>query len=118
MILLELFKAIKEKGGAPFIVGGFVRDKILDFPNKDYDIEVFNITEYDFENILKRFGTFKKVGNFSIYLIRRNIEIYLNIEKKDLNSLELGENLVSTCFFCFVQQSIRCINRFFLRNMH
>lgn len=85
MILLELFKAIKEKGGAPFIVGGFVRDKILGFPNKDYDIEVFNITEYDFENILKKFGTFKKVGNFSIYLIRRNIEIYLNIEKKDLS---------------------------------
>ncbi|MBN1469137.1 MAG: CCA tRNA nucleotidyltransferase [Fusobacteriaceae bacterium] len=85
MILLELFKAIKEKGGTPFIVGGFVRDKILGFPNKDYDVEVFNIIEYDFENILKKFGTFKKVGNFSIYLIKRNIEIYLNIEKKDLS---------------------------------
>ena len=85
MIFLELFKAIKEKGGSPFIVGGFVRDKILGFPNKDYDIEVFNITEYDFENILKKFGTFKKVGNFTIYLIKRDIEIYLNIENKDLS---------------------------------
>lgn len=77
---LKFFEEIAKKGGRAYFVGGFVRDKILGFPNKDIDIEVFGVSNEDLEDILLAFGNFKVVGNFEIYL-NKNIEIFLNKEK-------------------------------------
>lgn len=77
---LEFFNDVNKKGGKAYIVGGYVRDKILGVVNKDIDIEVFGLSEKVLEKILEKYGTFKKVGNFEIYLLDNSIEIGLNSE--------------------------------------
>ena len=65
---LNFFRDVKKMNGIAYIVGGYVRDKILGIINKDIDIEVFGLSEEVLEEILKKYGNFKKVGNFEIYL--------------------------------------------------
>lgn len=51
-MIQSLALKIKEKGGQAYFVGGYVRDLLLGLPNKDYDIEVHNISKIELENIL------------------------------------------------------------------
>ena len=75
---LEFFKDIKASRGTAYIVGGYVRDRILGIINKDIDIEVFGLSEKKFEELLKKYGNSKKVGTFKIYLLNNSVEISLN----------------------------------------
>ena len=74
----EFFRDVISANGIAYIVGGYVRDKILGTINKDMDIEVFGLSEEVLEEILKKYGNFKKVGNFEIYLLNNSVEISLN----------------------------------------
>ena len=40
---LNFFRDVKKMNGIAYIVGGYVRDKILGIINKDIDIEVFGL---------------------------------------------------------------------------
>lgn len=75
---LNFFRDVKKMNGIAYIVGGYVRDKILGIINKDIDIEVFGLSEEVLEQILKKYGNFKKVGTFEIYLLNNSVEIILN----------------------------------------
>lgn len=75
---LNFFRDVKKMNGIAYIVGGYVRDKILGIINKDMDIEVFGLSEEVLEQILKKYGNFKKVGTFEIYLLNNSVEIILN----------------------------------------
>jgi tRNA nucleotidyltransferase (CCA-adding enzyme) len=47
----------------PIIIGGYVRDFLLDISSKDIDIELYGIESYEkLENILEEFGTVNRVG--------------------------------------------------------
>ena len=62
--LLELNK----NGADTFYVGGYVRDKIMNNPNKDIDIEVHNISQKHFESILNKYTKVDLVGkSFGVY---------------------------------------------------
>lgn len=74
----EFFRDVKKMNGIAYIVGGYVRDKLLGIINKDIDIEVFGLSEEVLEQILKKYGNFKKVGTFEIYLSNNSVEIILN----------------------------------------
>ena len=74
----EFFRDVISANGIAYIVGGYVRDKILGTINKDMDIEVFGLSEEVLEEILKKYGNFKKVRNFEIYLLNNSVEISLN----------------------------------------
>lgn len=74
---LKFFSDVKVAGGIAYIVGGYIRDKILGMANKDIDIEVFGLSEKVLEEILKKYGNFKKVGTFKIYLLNNSVEISL-----------------------------------------
>lgn len=74
----EFFRDVISANGTAYIVGGYVRDKLLGIINKDMDIEVFGLSEEVLEQILKKYGNFKKVGNFEIYLLNNSVEISLN----------------------------------------
>ncbi|MGN1406290.1 MAG: CCA tRNA nucleotidyltransferase [Erysipelotrichaceae bacterium] len=76
-ILLAL--KVKEKGGRAFYVGGYVRDLLLNRPNKDIDIEVHGIAEKDLVAILNEIGEVDYYGrSFGIYALRHeDIEIAL-----------------------------------------
>ena len=55
-------RAIEGAGGKAYLVGGVVRDEILGLPSKDFDFEVFGLPMEKVNEILKRFGNVKEVG--------------------------------------------------------
>lgn len=68
----EIAKLIAQKaselGGEVYLVGGCVRDKILNHENKDIDIEIHGITPTQLEQILDSVGECIKIGkSFGIY---------------------------------------------------
>ncbi len=55
-------------GGRAFYVGGFVRDRLMEVPNKDIDIEVHGVYPKQLEEILDRIGEKITVGeSFGVY---------------------------------------------------
>lgn len=70
--IAPLTRALALAGGKPMIVGGFVRDAILDIESKDIDIEVHNIRRPGkVESILRSFGPVDAVGRaFGVFKIR------------------------------------------------
>ena len=79
--LKQIAKEIKDAGGRALIVGGFVRDALLNKPSKDIDIVVFGISQDALMGILSKFGRPKadagnnfpviKMGEFDFAMARR-----------------------------------------------
>ncbi len=57
-IICEIIK----EGGTVFIVGGFVRDLLLDIPSKDVDFEIYGIDQKTLTGILYHYGRPNLVG--------------------------------------------------------
>jgi len=60
--LHKVIVALREAGGLPLVVGGAVRDTILNKSIKDYDIEIHKLNAEQIERILSQFGSVDKVG--------------------------------------------------------
>lgn len=70
-LVKNIARAVQERGGTAYYVGGFVRDELMGHECKDIDIEVHGIEANDLENILDTFGTRIEIGkSFGIYNIR------------------------------------------------
>jgi len=66
--LLRLVEAIRAAGGRPFVVGGAVRDAVLDIPLVDIDVEVFGLDVERLEPVLRGAGRVDAVGQaFRVY---------------------------------------------------
>ncbi len=62
---LEYIEKLEKAGGKCYIVGGYVRDKLLGIDSKDIDIEVYNL---DFEQLKVIFKDVAKIqGNFGVF---------------------------------------------------
>lgn len=62
-VLKPLFETLKTNGVSAVIVGGFVRDSLLNNPAKDIDIELYNVKDFaNMAEILKPFGKANLVG--------------------------------------------------------
>ncbi len=87
-LIYEIAKKIAEAKGRAFLVGGSVRDELLNKDIVDYDIEVFNLKEEELEQTLSDFGTILKIGkSFAIYsLAHHNIDIALPRKEKKIGS--------------------------------
>lgn len=84
-ILKDIAIDISNQGGIAFFVGGYVRDKILGKVSKDIDIEVFNITAKNLENILSQYGKVSSFGNkFGVFKIH-GINIDFSLPRKEKN---------------------------------
>ena len=60
--------AVGDAGGRALIVGGWVRDRLLDRPSKDIDLEVFGIPADRLQPLIERFGRVEQVGHsFPVY---------------------------------------------------
>lgn len=58
-----IFDKLKIHGIRPIIVGGYIRDYLVDIESKDIDIELYGISSFtELQNILKEFGSVNIVG--------------------------------------------------------
>ena len=55
-IVESILSIIREAGGDPYYVGGYVRDRILGIESKDIDIEVYGLTMDQLQEALKEFN--------------------------------------------------------------
>jgi len=89
-MIKKIFKEIENNGGKAYIVGGYVRDMILNQKSKDIDIEVFEISPEKLENILKKYGKVSKVGKaYEIYILK-GYEFSFPREKNEIGELVIN----------------------------
>jgi tRNA nucleotidyltransferase (CCA-adding enzyme) len=63
-------RAVRDAGGRALVVGGWVRDRLMERPSKDLDIEVFGVDAERLRAILQGFGNVNTVGeSFTVYKI-------------------------------------------------
>ena len=60
--LLSIAREIRSVGGRAFLVGGWVRDALLGKDCRDYDVEVYDLTQDELVPILKKYGRTNLVG--------------------------------------------------------
>ncbi|NPA27460.1 MAG: HD domain-containing protein [Epsilonproteobacteria bacterium] len=61
-ILIEIAKELDKNGAKAVVVGGAVRDSLLNLPIKDIDIEVYNSSYEKLAKILSKYGKVNLVG--------------------------------------------------------
>jgi len=76
-ILLDIGDALYSRGAKPIIVGGSVRDHILGYEPKDFDIEVYGIGLDELKELLGRFGSVNLVGkSFGVLKLSYKKSVY------------------------------------------
>jgi tRNA nucleotidyltransferase (CCA-adding enzyme) len=69
-IATAIARAVAAEGGRALFVGGWVRDRLLDRPSKDVDVEVYGIQPDRLRALLQRFGPVNTVGeSFTVYKV-------------------------------------------------
>ncbi|MBI2835513.1 MAG: CCA tRNA nucleotidyltransferase [Acidobacteria bacterium] len=67
---IEIARAVADAGGRALVVGGWVRDRLLDRPSKDLDLEVYRVPASSLKDLLARFGRVDTVGeSFTVYKV-------------------------------------------------
>ena len=75
---MDFAKAIRDEGGRALLVGGCVRDELMDRQPKDWDIEVYAIEPRRLRELLDQFGEVNVVGEaFTVYKLGRHLDISL-----------------------------------------
>jgi len=63
-------RAVRDRGGRALVVGGWVRDRLLGFPAKDIDLEVYGVPESELRELLAAIGRVEPVGqSFPVYKV-------------------------------------------------
>jgi tRNA nucleotidyltransferase (CCA-adding enzyme) len=76
--IINLAELIKQNGGRAMLVGGCVRDELMNIEPKDFDIEVYGIESARLKEILNEFGTVNTVGeSFTVYKIGHDLDVSL-----------------------------------------
>jgi tRNA nucleotidyltransferase (CCA-adding enzyme) len=69
-LAVSIARATRQQGGRALIVGGWVRDRLLDLCSKDIDIEVYGIDAEALKALLGQFGRVDTVGeSFTVYKV-------------------------------------------------
>jgi len=97
-ILDPIFNELYKHGINPIVVGGYVRDFILNIKSNDIDIELYNVNLLkNVENILKKFGNVNSVGkNFGVCkLTYKNLDLDFSLPRIDskISQGHLGFNV-------------------------
>lgn len=76
--VLLLAKSVREANGRALLVGGCVRDVLMDREPKDWDLEVYGIDPASLRQLLEKFGDVNVVGEaFTVYKLGRNLDVSL-----------------------------------------
>lgn len=74
--VLELARAIQVLGGRAFLVGGCVRDRLMNREVKDWDLEVFGLPADMLRQTLDKFGPVNVVGeSFTVYKLDHDLDV-------------------------------------------
>src|SRR5579872_325924 len=69
-LVVDIARAVQVAGGRTLLVGGYVRDSLMDRPSKDIDVEVYGIQPEALRTLLESFGPVNAVGaSFGVYKI-------------------------------------------------
>jgi tRNA nucleotidyltransferase (CCA-adding enzyme) len=75
--VLKVCEAVRAAGGRAVLVGGWVRDRLLGFESKDFDIEVYGLDATRLRLVLESIARVNTVGeHFSVYklVVQRRAE--------------------------------------------
>ena len=76
--IIELAETIKHHGGRAMLVGGCVRDALMNITPKDFDLEIYGIEPSKLREILNQFGKVDAVGEaFTVYKIGQDLDVAL-----------------------------------------
>ena len=76
--VIALARVIHEAGGRALLVGGCVRDQLLEIEPKDWDLEVYQLAPPRLREILDSFGSVNAVGEaFTVYKLGHDLDVSL-----------------------------------------
>src|SRR6266446_5202921 len=76
--VLTLADAVRREGGRALLVGGCVRDELMDRQPKDWDVEIYGIGPARLRELLDAFGTVSVVGEaFTVYKLGAHLDVSL-----------------------------------------
>jgi tRNA nucleotidyltransferase (CCA-adding enzyme) len=69
-LAVAIAESVRTAGGRALVVGGWVRDRLLDVPSTNVDIEVFGVPADRLRTLLEPFGRVEAVGaSFQVYKV-------------------------------------------------
>ena len=76
--VLTLAHTARERGGRALLVGGCVRDILMNVEPKDWDVEIYGIEPRELREILERLGQVNIVGEaFTVYKLGSDLDVSL-----------------------------------------
>src|SRR6266849_8820005 len=76
--LLNLSEAIRDTGGRALLVGGCVRDALMEKQPKDWDVEVYGVEPAQLREVLDQLGSVNVVGEaFTVYKLGSDVDVSL-----------------------------------------
>src|SRR5712692_3825679 len=76
--VLNLSEAIRDAGGRALLVGGCVRDALMEKQPKDWDVEVYGVEPARLRQLLDRLGSVNVVGEaFTVYKVGSDVDVSL-----------------------------------------
>ncbi|MDQ3180633.1 MAG: HD domain-containing protein [Acidobacteriota bacterium] len=81
--IIELAKIIQHNDGRAMLVGGCVRDELMNVEPKDWDLEIYGIAPEKLREILESFGRVDAVGEaFTVYKLGNDLDVALPRREK------------------------------------
>ncbi len=76
--VVALSKAVRDAGGRALLVGGCVRDTLMEVEPKDWDLEIYGVDPVSLRAILDQFGPVNVVGEaFTVYKLGLDLDVSL-----------------------------------------
>lgn len=76
--IIALAEIVKHNGGRAMLVGGCVRDALMNIEPKDWDLEIYGIEPQKLREILDKFGKVDAVGEaFTVYKVDGDLDVAL-----------------------------------------
>ncbi len=97
-VVLKLSEEVRARGGQAFLVGGAVRDELLDLIPKDFDLEVHGLSSAEAESLLRPYRAEKPAGkSFGIYTLPSSVskmKVEVALPRRDSQKSPVHNHLV------------------------